>query len=74
MTPEDRAKLEVEFAKAQKREANARAKVERLRQLLACGCAHPEKYQAEYRWEHDNGYGRQTMIMGKRCSLCRAVG
>lgn len=24
----------------------------------------------DYRWEHDNGYGRQTMNTGKRCVFC----
>ncbi len=23
-----------------------------------------------YMWESDNGYGRQTMIAGRRCSYC----
>lgn len=24
----------------------------------------------DYRWEHDNGYGRQSMNAGKRCVFC----
>lgn len=36
-------------------------------------CDHPSEYVREYRWEHDNGYGRQTIINGKRCSICSAI-
>ena len=27
----------------------------------------------DWQWEHDNGYGRQTMIDGKRCGICGAT-
>lgn len=33
-------------------------------------CTH--KYREDYKWEHDNGYGRQTMITGERCLSCDA--
>ena len=31
-----------------------------------CDHQNPEVYQ----WEHDNGYGRQSWIKGKRCVHC----
>ena len=33
-------------------------------------CTHPAYYIEDYIWEHDNGYGRQTKITGKCCTLC----
>jgi hypothetical protein len=40
-----------------------------LRQgLRVVGCNHP--VTEDYKWEHDNGYGRQTTISGKRCVHC----
>ncbi len=39
--------------------------------LKKAGCTH--KYTEEYSWEHDNGYGRQKMLHGLRCKLCRKV-
>ena len=39
---------------------------------LAVNCNHPEQYVEPYQWEHDNGYGRQHMITGKVCTICRA--
>lgn len=35
-------------------------------------CEHPESYRVDCTWEHDNGYGRQTMVTGSRCNLCGA--
>lgn len=34
-------------------------------------CDHP--FVEDYQWEHDNGYGRQSMVTGKRCKLCHAT-
>lgn len=42
------------------------------RKFLAQTCEHPPEVIVGYRWEHDNGYGRQTMIDGKGCSICLA--
>lgn len=53
---EARATLEREIAKA-------RAK-------LAKACTHPEEFVTNYRWEHDNGYGRQSMHTGRICGIC----
>jgi hypothetical protein len=40
--------------------------------LQRSGCTHPKKHLETFRWEHDNGYGRQSMHEGLRCVLCRA--
>lgn len=37
-------------------------------ELKAIGCDHPKT--EDYIWEHDNGYGRQSMTKGKRCTYC----
>jgi len=34
-------------------------------------CTHA--FYHPYSWEHDNGYGRQSMHKGRRCSTCGAV-
>jgi len=57
-------KLEADAAKAQKR-ANA------CRGKLAKDCKHLRT--EEYRWEHDNGYGRQSMQSGTICKICYKV-
>lgn len=39
---------------------------------LQLECNHPDAHVEEYRWESDNGYGRQTQMTGRFCTLCRA--
>jgi hypothetical protein len=39
-----------------------------LRRKLRDNCDHSETQS--YVWEHDNGYGKQTNITGKRCVFC----
>lgn len=39
--------------------------------ITKAGCPHPIEAVQEYRWEHDNGYGRQTWNVGLECRLCR---
>lgn len=39
-------------------------------ELARSGCTHPREEQEQYNWEHDNGYGRQTMHKGTKCGLC----
>ncbi len=34
-------------------------------------CWHPPDMRKEYKWEHDNGYGKQTMITGHICRICK---
>ena len=41
-----------------------------LRKSLADKCVHPNP--ENWKWEHDNGYGKQTMIDGLRCKYCGA--
>lgn len=38
--------------------------------IITEGCLHPDP--EPYQWEHDDGYGRQTMITGRRCRFCGA--
>jgi hypothetical protein len=52
------------------REYNARA--ETIRAELAKTCEHPSSVVTDFTWEHDNGYGRQSMVTGQRCTVCRA--
>lgn len=40
--------------------------------LYAVGCTHPKSHRRDYTWEHDNGYGRQKLIIGEQCNLCFA--
>lgn len=48
-------------------------KLDAARSALAKDCDHPMRYVDDYSWEHDNGYGRQTMRTGKLCGICHAV-
>jgi hypothetical protein len=45
-------------------------KIRDLRTKLAQSCTHP--LTTRYMWEHDNGYGKQKMIEGLKCLLCKA--
>lgn len=47
-------------------------RIERLRKQLGKDCRHPVEHRHDFQWEHDNGYGRQTMITGVYCRLCKA--
>lgn len=44
----------------------------KLRAQLSKNCKHPAEFVTTYRWEHDNGYGRQSMHTGYLCTICRA--
>jgi hypothetical protein len=39
-----------------------------LKEALKGVCDHSET--TTYTWEHDNGYGRQSKMKGKRCVFC----
>lgn len=72
MTPAEKAVAKAFEAARKSRECHA-VKIEcALVELLKVGCTHPEEYRGEYRWEHDNGYGRQRWVTGDRCGLCGA--
>lgn len=43
----------------------------RLIREIAPTCAHP--ITSAYRREHDDGYGKQGKVEGRRCDLCEAV-
>lgn len=57
---------------AAKRIARINDRLELMRKQLAVDCKHPSSAVYEFDWEHDNGYGRQTMMKGERCLICRA--
>lgn len=40
---------------------------------LALTCDHPDAYVEDWKWEHDNGYGRQNWNIGKQCTICHAT-
>jgi hypothetical protein len=50
----------------------AHNKWQKYREKLALVCEHPSDMVVDYTWEHDDGYGRQTMITGKQCVVCFA--
>jgi hypothetical protein len=43
---------------------------ETLRKFMARNCKHPYHEVTEFAWEHDDGYGRQTMLSGLKCGIC----
>jgi hypothetical protein len=45
-----------------------RQKIQDIRDAISPFCKH--KYTRNYRWEHDNGYGRQKWMTGLECLLC----
>lgn len=40
---------------------------------IAKTCDHPAEYVDDWCWEHDNGYGVQRWVNGKRCRICGAT-
>lgn len=68
-------KVEAELLKVMKQSDKSReryrSKIFELRsKLKAVGCSH--SLVEDFQWEHDDGYGRQKMITGDRCVLCKA--
>lgn len=61
------------YARLKRLAAAASAKVEEQRKMLAADCQHPTEFVQDYEWEHDNGYGQQTMHTGLSCTICRKV-
>lgn len=43
-----------------------------IKDIMISFCRHQAAAVSEYKWESDNGYGRQSMQTGERCSICRA--
>lgn len=41
------------------------------KQVIKEGCDH--SINSPYIWEHDNGYGKQTRVHGRRCDVCYAI-
>jgi len=65
-------KLERAVVRAKAGERLAELELDAARAALGDTCTHPAKYVKPHVWEHDNGYGRQTMHTGAWCSLCLA--
>lgn len=76
MTKEEKAviKLLQKIGKITEKFHQAKSNVEKelkeARLVLGNFCSHPKEYVKEYNWEHDNGYGMQTMQQGLHCKLC----
>lgn len=43
-------------------------RIQRNIDMLQGKCDHNQT--SDYKWEHDNGYGRQHMRIGKKCNFC----
>jgi hypothetical protein len=44
---------------------------ESILEKLSADCPHEDT--SIYQWEHDNGYGRQSNVNGRRCNICGAI-
>ena len=60
------------YDKLQKEAIEASQTLQAYREEIAKDCDHPTAYVTDWNYEHDNGYGRQTMIPAKFCTICRA--
>ncbi len=60
------------WERAQARARKAQQAREAARMAVLASCPHPPEYRREYKWEHDNGYGRQHMQTGEQCKICLA--
>jgi hypothetical protein len=54
------------------RERKLAAERHEARRAILEYCPHPPERRTTYRWEHDNGYGRQSIHTGEQCGLCMA--
>lgn len=70
LTKEQRAYLRLQ-EKTRTQIKALEAKLEAARIAAAKSCQHPVEAREDYRWEHDNGYGRQSWVTGERCTICR---
>lgn len=43
-----------------------------FKRLMASRCTHPAERVTEFQWTHDDGYGKQSQMIGNRCSVCGA--
>lgn len=58
------------YRAALQRSLRAQENAEEMRKELATNCEHPADFIHDYPWEHDNGYGRQSRMIGKVCRIC----
>lgn len=56
--------------KAIDRQGELRAVLAALEVELRPICTHPLEYRLDIPWTHDNGYGRQSRVVGEKCQLC----
>lgn len=71
LTPAQKAYLQLK-RDTEERIQYLNRELEHVRRRLARTCTHPEELHVPFSWEHDDGYGRQTLVEGVRCSLCGA--
>ena len=72
LTACDLAYLNLQDLAAKERELYRVFKAAQAALVESGTCTHPPERRDSYRWEHDNGYGRQTMYTGVMCKLCGA--
>ena len=63
--------LQLDLIEKQKQFVLLSSQINDLRNRLLEICDHADT--EEYKWEHDNGYGVQRMLTGKRCIYCLKV-
>lgn len=72
MSTHDLNKTEQELLRAMRLRGKAierwDARIEALRAKVAKKCRHVQT--VDFHYEHDDGYGRQTKCIGKRCVFC----
>ena len=44
-------------------------KIKKLQRVVKC--SHPKEHVIKYDWVSDNGYGRQSAMIGKICLICK---
>ena len=72
LTACDLALLNMRDHDAKGRELYAAFRAAQVALIESGTCQHPADRRTSYRWEHDNGYGRQSWHTGHMCQLCEA--
>jgi hypothetical protein len=60
--------IQKELTKKREKSSKLRDEIDGLVKQLQGVCDHSQT--DAYQWEHDNGYGRQSKMSGKRCMYC----
>ena len=61
------------LARLEKESDAKRIELAEYKAKLSINCSHPSDRQTVYKWEHDNGYGRQSWQEGIQCGICRKI-